>query len=114
VPPTFLLYDADLVPLGEDQKQAPELARNIAQQRVKPPALRQPISPSEGARSRCPRRGLPGVDEPRRMTQQKSQEGDPNEGSRLNLLDPPELITKKNQKRAKVDRPGHGAGVRQS
>ena len=30
----ILLYDADLVPVGEDQKQHLELARDIAQQRV--------------------------------------------------------------------------------
>ena len=30
----ILLYDADLVPVGEDQKQHLELARDIAQQRI--------------------------------------------------------------------------------
>ena len=30
----ILLYDADFVPVGEDQKQHLELARDIAQQRI--------------------------------------------------------------------------------
>ena len=30
------------------------------------------------------------------MGQKKMSKSDPNEGSRINLLDPPEIITKKN------------------
>jgi tryptophanyl-tRNA synthetase len=101
----ILLYDADLVPVGEDQKQHLELARDIAQQRVNArfgardangepiPILRvpEPMILAEGAR-------VMGLTDGR----SKMSKSDPNEGSRLHLLDPPELITKK-IKRAKTD-----------
>jgi tryptophanyl-tRNA synthetase len=96
----ILLYDADLVPVGEDQKQHLELARNIAQQRVnsrfgseKAPILKvpKPMILKDGARIMSLTDGLV-----------KMSKSDPNEGSRVNLLDPPELITKK-IKRAKTD-----------
>jgi len=101
----ILLYGADLVPVGEDQKQHLELARDIAQQRInsrfggkdeageeiavlKVPA---PLILKEGARVMSLTDGA-----------NKMSKSDPNEGSRINLLDPPELITKK-IKRAKTD-----------
>jgi len=96
----ILLYDADLVPVGEDQKQHLELARDIAQQRInarfgseESPVLKvpQPLILRDGARVMSLTDG--------RSNMSKS---DPNEGSRINLLDPPELITKK-IKRAKTD-----------
>lgn len=96
----ILLYDADLVPVGEDQKQHLELARNIAQQRVNArfapadqPLLKvpEPMILVEGARVMSLSDG-----------RSKMSKSDPNEGSRLNLLDPPELIIKK-IKRAKTD-----------
>ena len=96
----ILLYDADLVPVGEDQKQHLELARNIAQQRVNArfaPAdqallkVPEPMILAEGARVMSLGDG-----------RSKMSKSDPNEGSRLNLLDPPELITKK-IKRANTD-----------
>jgi tryptophanyl-tRNA synthetase len=96
----ILLYDADLVPVGEDQKQHLELARNIAQQRVnsrfgseKAQILKvpKPMILKDGARIMSLTDGLV-----------KMSKSDPNEGSRVNLLDPPELITKK-IKRAKTD-----------
>jgi tryptophanyl-tRNA synthetase len=101
----ILLYDADLVPVGEDQKQHLELARDIAQQRVNArfgargpdgepiPILKvpEPLILAEGAR-------VMGLTDGRG----KMSKSDPNEGSRINLLDPPELITKK-IKRAKTD-----------
>ena len=101
----ILLYDADRVPVGEDQKQHLELARDIAQQRVnarfgakgadgeRQPLLKvpEPLILAEGARVMSLSDG-----------RSKMSKSDPNEGSRINLLDPPELITKK-VKRAKTD-----------
>ena len=96
----ILLYDADLVPVGEDQKQHLELARNIAQQRInsrfgseEQPVLKvpEPLILKDGARVMSLTDGSA-----------KMSKSDPNEGSRINLLDPPELITKK-IKRAKTD-----------
>lgn len=96
----ILLYDADLVPVGEDQKQHLELARDIAQQRINArfapddePLLKvpEPLILTEGARVMSLADG-----------RSKMSKSDPNEGSRVNLLDPPELITRK-IKRAKTD-----------
>ncbi|MFN5117964.1 MAG: tryptophan--tRNA ligase [Cyanobacteriota bacterium] len=101
----ILLYDADLVPVGEDQKQHLELARDIAQQRINArfgprdaageplPLLKvpEPLILREGARVMSLTDG-----------RSKMSKSDPNEGSRITLLDPPELITKK-IKRAKTD-----------
>ena len=96
----ILLYDADLVPVGEDQKQHLELARDIAQQRInarfgseEAPVLKvpKPLILQEGARVMSLTDG-----------RSKMSKSDPNEGSRITLLDPPELITKK-IKRAKTD-----------
>ncbi|MFY8149469.1 MAG: tryptophan--tRNA ligase, partial [Prochlorococcaceae cyanobacterium] len=100
-----LLYDADLVPVGEDQKQHLELARDIAQQRInarfgqrdaqgEPEAILrvpEPLILGEGARVMSLTDG-----------RSKMSKSDPNEGSRITLLDPPELITRK-IKRAKTD-----------
>ena len=101
----ILLYDADLVPVGEDQKQHLELARDIAQQRINArfgpmgpdgerlPLLKvpEPLILREGARVMSLSDG-----------RSKMSKSDPNEGSRITLLDPPELITRK-IKRAKTD-----------
>ena len=101
----ILLYDADLVPVGEDQKQHLELARDIAQQRINArfapkdadgepiPILRvpAPLILKQGARVMSLTDGS-----------SKMSKSDPNEGSRINLLDPPDLISKK-IKRAKTD-----------
>jgi tryptophanyl-tRNA synthetase len=101
----ILLYDAALVPVGEDQKQHLELARDIAQQRINArfaprdatgepiPILRvpEPLILKQGARVMSLTDGA-----------SKMSKSDPNEGSRINLLDPPELISKK-IKRAKTD-----------
>ncbi|KZR85971.1 Tryptophan--tRNA ligase [Synechococcus sp. MIT S9509] len=96
----ILLYDADLVPVGEDQKQHLELARDIAQQRInarfgkaETPLLKvpKPLILKEGARVMSLTDG-----------RSKMSKSDPNEGSRITLLDPPELIAKK-IKRAKTD-----------
>ncbi|MEB3200774.1 MAG: tryptophan--tRNA ligase [Synechococcaceae cyanobacterium] len=96
----ILLYDADRVPVGEDQKQHLELARDIAQQRINArfgsedaPVLRvpEPLILPEGARVMSLSDG-----------RSKMSKSDPQEGSRITLLDPPELITRK-IKRAKTD-----------
>ena len=96
----ILLYDADLVPVGEDQKQYLELARDIAQQRINArfgseehPVLKvpEPMILKEGARVMSLTDG-----------RSKMSKSDPNEASRITLLDSPELITKK-IKRAKTD-----------
>ena len=86
----ILLYEADLVPVGEDQKQHLELARDIAQQRINSrfsnkniPILKvpKPLIIKEGAKIMS-------------LTdaQNKMSKSDPNQGSRIELLDPPELI----------------------
>jgi tryptophanyl-tRNA synthetase len=97
----ILLYDADRVPVGEDQKQHLELARDIAQQRINArfaadedhPVLKvpEPLILREGARVMSLTDGS-----------SKMSKSDPNEGSRIALLDPPEVVTRK-IKRAKTD-----------
>lgn len=101
----ILLYNADLVPVGEDQKQHLELARDIAQQRVNArfggvdragepiPLLKvpEPLILKEGARVMSLTDG-----------RNKMSKSDPNEGSRITLLDTPDQIKKK-IKRAKTD-----------
>ncbi len=96
----ILLYDADLVPVGEDQKQHLELARDIAQNRInsrfgtkKNPILKVPQSLilKEGAKIMSLTEG-----------NSKMSKSDPNENSRITLLDSPDLIAKK-IKRAKTD-----------
>ena len=99
----ILLYDADLVPVGEDQKQHLELARDIAQQRINSTFAKGKESSTqiikvpkalilkEGAKVMSLTDG-----------NNKMSKSDVNESSRINLLDPPDLITKK-IKRAKTD-----------
>nr|YP_002049495.1 tryptophanyl-tRNA synthetase [Paulinella chromatophora]ACB43285.1 tryptophanyl-tRNA synthetase [Paulinella chromatophora] len=96
----ILLYDADLVPVGEDQKQHLELARDIAQQRVNSRfgkdenvivKVPEPLIMSEGARIMSLVDG-----------RSKMSKSHPDDNSRINLLDSPDLIKKK-IKRAKTD-----------
>jgi tryptophanyl-tRNA synthetase len=95
----ILLYDADFVPVGEDQKQHLELARDIAQQRINARfskdknilKIPKPIIMKNGSKI------MSLIDGSKKMSK-----SDPNEGSRINLLDTPEIITKK-IKRAKSD-----------
>ncbi len=95
----ILLYDADFVPVGEDQKQHLELARDIAQQRINAKFSKekdilkvpQPIIMKNGSKI------MSLIDGSKKMSK-----SDPNEGSRINLLDTPEIISKK-IKRAKSD-----------
>ena len=96
----ILLYDADLVPVGEDQKQHLELARDIAQQRINSrfskginPILKvpKPFIMKEGAKIMSLLDGT-----------NKMSKSDPNEGSRIGLLDTADTIRKK-IKKAKTD-----------
>ena len=95
----ILLYDADFVPVGEDQKQHLELARDIAQQRINAKFSKeenilkvpQPIIMKNGSKIMSLNDGS-----------KKMSKSDINEGSRINLLDPPDIIAKK-IKRAKSD-----------
>jgi len=95
----ILLYEADLVPVGEDQKQHIELTRDIAIRindrfgKKKEPVLKipEPLIRKEGARVMSLSDGT-----------KKMSKSDPSEMSRIELLDPPEIIKKK-IKRCKTD-----------
>jgi tryptophanyl-tRNA synthetase len=95
----ILLYDADRVPVGEDQKQHLELTRNLVIRfndkfaTSDKPVLKmpEPLISKEGARVMSLTDGT-----------SKMSKSDPSEMSRINLLDPPDLITKK-IKRCKTD-----------
>lgn len=95
----ILLYDADRVPVGEDQKQHIELTRDIAVRindqfgKKKEPVLKipEPLIRKEGARVMSLTDGT-----------RKMSKSDPSELSRINLLDTPEEIKKK-IKRCKTD-----------
>lgn len=95
----ILLYDADKVPVGEDQKQHLELTRNIALRvndqfgKEDQPVLKlpTPLIREEGARVMSLLDGT-----------KKMSKSDPSEMSRINLLDPPDVIQKK-IKRCKTD-----------
>ena len=95
----ILLYDANRVPVGEDQKQHLELARDIAARfndkfaSTDAPVLQvpEPLIRDQGARIMSLTDGT-----------RKMSKSDPSDLSRINLLDPPELIEKK-LKRCKTD-----------
>ena len=95
----ILLYQADKVPVGEDQKQHLELTRDIAarlnHQFGKPdqPVLKlpDPLIRKEGARVMSLADGT-----------RKMSKSDPSKFSRISLLDPPEEIQNK-IKRCKTD-----------
>jgi tryptophanyl-tRNA synthetase len=91
----ILLYDADKVPVGEDQKQHLELTRDIAARvndkfgQKKEPVLKvpEPLIRQEGARVMSLSDGT-----------KKMSKSDPSELSRINLLDPPDAIQRKIKK----------------
>ena len=95
----ILLYEADFVPVGEDQKQHLELARDIAQQKINTQfgkgksilKVPKPIIMKNGSKIMSLSDGS-----------KKMSKSDPNENSRINLLDSPEIIVKK-IKKAKSD-----------
>ena len=91
----ILLYNADKVPVGEDQKQHLELTRDIAIRvndkfgKKKEPVLKvpDPLIRQQGARVMSLTDGT-----------KKMSKSDPSELSRINLLDSPEQIKKKIKK----------------
>jgi tryptophanyl-tRNA synthetase len=94
----ILLYQADKVPVGEDQKQHLELTRDIVnrfnhQFAKDQPVLKlpDPLIRKEGARVMSLTDGT-----------RKMSKSDPSELSRINLLDPPDQIANK-VKRCKTD-----------
>jgi tryptophanyl-tRNA synthetase len=95
----ILLYRAELVPVGEDQKQHLELTRDIAQRfnylfaRDSEPILPvpEPLISDKGARIMSLTDGT-----------SKMSKSDPQEMSRINILDSPDAIAKK-IKRCKTD-----------
>lgn len=95
----ILLYDADRVPVGEDQKQHLELTRNLVIRfndkfaTSDKPVLKmpEPLIMKEGARVMSLTDGT-----------SKMSKSDPAEMSRINLLDSSDLIAKK-IKRCKTD-----------
>lgn len=95
----ILLYDADKVPVGEDQKQHLELTRDIAvrinhlfgKKDQKILKLPEPMIRKEGARVMSLTDG-----------RSKMSKSDPAEGSRINILDNADTIAQK-IKRCKTD-----------
>lgn len=91
----ILLYEADKVPVGEDQKQHLELTRDIADRvnhqfgQPKQPVLKvpEPLIRAEGARVMSLTDGT-----------KKMSKSDPSDLSRINLLDPPDVIQTKIKK----------------
>jgi tryptophanyl-tRNA synthetase len=90
----ILLYQTDKVPVGEDQKQHLELTRDIAARfnhlyAPEHPVFKQPdaLILKEGARVMSLTDGT-----------KKMSKSDPSDLSRINLLDPPELIQQKIKK----------------
>lgn len=104
----ILLYNAALVPVGEDQRQHVELARDLAEKfnAAYSPTFTVPelSIPETGARIRS-------LQDPER----KMSKSDENQNATLFLLDPPERLRKKvmsavtdsgNEVRASEDKPG--------
>jgi tryptophanyl-tRNA synthetase len=95
----ILLYEPDKVPVGEDQKQHLELTRDIAARlnylfgKEDQPVLKlpEPMIRAAGARVMSLTDGT-----------RKMSKSDPSDLSRINLLDPPDLIQHK-IKRCKTD-----------
>ena len=91
----ILLYDADVVPVGEDQKQHLELTRDIAARvndkfgKKKQPVLKvpEPMIRAEGARVMSLTDGT-----------KKMSKSDPSDLSRIDLLDSPDAIKRKIKK----------------
>ncbi len=95
----ILLYEPDLVPVGEDQKQHVELTRDIASRlnfqygSEDAPILKvpEPLIQTAGARVMSLTDGT-----------KKMSKSDPSEMSRIDLIDPPDVIQRK-IKRCKTD-----------
>jgi tryptophanyl-tRNA synthetase len=84
----ILLYNTDVVPVGEDQKQHVELARDVAQRfnniYGETFVLPEPLIPDVGAR-------IMGLDDPTK----KMSKSETASGHAINLLDPPDDIRNK-------------------
>ena len=91
----ILLYQSDLVPVGEDQKQHLELSRDIATRfnNAYSPTFKvpEPFIPKAGAR-------IKSLQDP----EKKMSKSDENENNYLALLDPPDVLRRK-IKRAVTD-----------
>ncbi|GHP08755.1 hypothetical protein PPROV_000749200 [Pycnococcus provasolii] len=103
----ILLYQADLVPVGEDQRQHLELTRDIAGRvNDKYGGKKWKKRGGRGGRVfRVPEAYIPPAGaRVMSMTdgKKKMSKSDPAEGSRINLLDPPDVIANK-VKRCKTD-----------
>jgi tryptophanyl-tRNA synthetase len=109
----ILLYQAADVPVGEDQRQHLELARDIARR------FHDLYCKGNAFKKRCKQAGIPSrptFTEPNAMIVEtgisrimsltdgtsKMSKSDPNDQSRINILDPPDLIRQK-IKRCKTD-----------
>jgi tryptophanyl-tRNA synthetase len=109
----ILLYQADVVPVGEDQRQHVELTRDIAQRF-------NSLYPEHGETFTMPATHLPtvgarimGLDDP----EKKMSKSEPGSGHAIALLDPPNVIRKKIMRATTDSKPGvdfddPGAGVR--
>jgi tryptophanyl-tRNA synthetase len=106
----ILLYQAAIVPVGEDQKQHLELTRDVAQRfnSLYGDTFTMPAThlPAVGAR-------IMGLDDP----EKKMSKSEPGSGHAISLLDPPAAIRKKimratTDSNPAVDFDAMGAGVR--
>jgi len=109
----ILLYQADVVPVGDDQKQHVELTRDIAQRF-------NSLYPENGETFTMPATHLPtvgarvmGLDDP----EKKMSKSEPGAGHAIGLLDEPAVIRKKIMRATTDSKPGvdfddPGAGVR--
>jgi len=106
----ILLYQADQIPVGEDQRQHLELARDICRRTHDMYCKGNPF------KKRAKAAGLPArpvFTEPQAMIvsqggaarimsltdgRNKMSKSDPNDGSRINVLDPPDVIRRKIKK----------------
>ena len=104
----ILLYQADQVPVGEDQRQHLELARDISRR------FHDLFCKGNPYKKRCKASGIPSRPvfiEPNAMIVEngarimsltdgtsKMSKSDPNDASRINVLDPPKVIREKIKK----------------
>jgi len=104
----ILLYQADQVPVGEDQRQHLELARDTVRR------FHDLFCKGNQYKKRCKAAGIPSrpvFTEPNAMIVKtgarvmsltdgtsKMSKSDPNDGSRINVLDPPDVIRSKIKK----------------
>jgi tryptophanyl-tRNA synthetase len=108
----IILYQANQVPVGEDQRQHLELARDVTRR------FHDLFCKGNAYKKRCKTAGIPARPvfvEPEAMIvttgarvmsltdgTSKMSKSDPNDGSRINVLDPPDVIRNK-IKRCKTD-----------